>query len=85
MFIAIIFNICVIGIFVIFGYFANKKHQWSFIIGMVLYSLDMLIALAFKDILSVAIHIIALIGIYSGLKAKFNLNEIERKYLDIVQ
>jgi hypothetical protein len=70
MFTAIIFNVFVVGGFVVFRYFANKRHQWSFIVGMVLYALDMLIALAFTDILSVAIHAIALIGIYSGLRAK---------------
>ena len=79
MFSSIIFNIFVAGIFIVFGYFSNKKHQWSFIIGIVLYALDMLIALAFKDFLSIFIHIIALLGIYNGLKAKFKLNEIEKQ------
>ena len=33
---------------------------------MVLYALDMLIDLAFKDFLSVTIHVVALIKIYNG-------------------
>lgn len=83
MFTTIIFNVFVVGGFVVFGYFANKKHQWSFIVGMVLYALDMLIPLVFTDILSVIIHAIALFGMYSGLRAKFKLNEIDKKAMSI--
>ena len=79
MFFSVMFDMLVVGVMVVFGYFANKRHNWSFVIGMVLYALDMLISLAFKDFLSFAIHVIALLGIYNGLNANFKLNEIERR------
>lgn len=41
---------------VFFGVFANKKHQWAFVTGMVLYALDAAIYVLFQDWLGVAFH-----------------------------
>jgi len=74
----------VFGIFIVLGYFANKRHQWSFKMGIVVYFFDMLFAVALEDFLSIAIHVVALIAIYIGLEASIKLNEIEKKRISIV-
>jgi hypothetical protein len=62
-------NGTVAGIFFLFGSFAGKSQKWAFIVGMVLYGLDGLLLLAFKDVLSVGFHAYALYGISRGLSA----------------
>ncbi|MEN2776938.1 hypothetical protein [Acetivibrio clariflavus] len=84
MFIAIAINVFVVGILIVIGYFANKQHKWSFIVGMIVYALDMLVAIVFRDFVSIIVHVVALIGIYNGLKAKIKLDEIEKKSMSIV-
>lgn len=67
--VAFFIDLIIAGIFVLFGYLANKKYRWSFIVGMVLYGLDGLIFILFKDFLSLAFHAYALYCIFKGLKA----------------
>jgi hypothetical protein len=65
----LVINGTVAGVFFLFGSLASKSHKWAFIVGMVLYGLDALILLAFKDVLSVAFHAYALFAISRGLMA----------------
>ena len=58
--IALIFDLIAAGIFMFFGIFARKKHQWSFIVGMVFYGLDSILMLIVQDWLSFGFHIFAL-------------------------
>ena len=70
----LIADIIMSGIFFLFGKMCNKKKNWAFIIGMVLYSFDGLIFLLVKDMLSVAFHVFALYCIYKGFSAKKKLD-----------
>jgi len=65
----LIINGVVAGIFALFGAFATKGQKWAFLTGMVLYSLDGLLLLAAKDLLSVGFHAYALFAISRGLMA----------------
>lgn len=76
--IALYIDLIIAGIFVTFGYFANKKYKRSFIIGMFLYALDGLIFIFFKDYLSLAFHVYALYCISKGLKAIKHLRLMEQ-------
>jgi len=67
--VAIILDIVVAGIFVVFGVFARKGHKWAFVVGMVLYALDGLIFLWVGDYLSIGFHLFVLYGLYRGLRA----------------
>lgn len=67
--IAIVLDLFIAGIFVLFGYFSNKGYKWSFFIGMVLYGIDGLIFIFLKDFLSLAFHGYAIYCIYRGVKA----------------
>ncbi|MCA9957574.1 MAG: hypothetical protein KC443_00985 [Anaerolineales bacterium] len=64
------------GIMALFGILGRKRHQWAFILGMVLYGLDGLIFLLVRDIFSLGFHVLALFWIWKGLQALKKLNAI---------
>ncbi len=66
--IAFAVTLLVAGVFVFFGVFARKRHNWAFIIGMVFYALDSILFLLVGDWLSIGFHVFALYWIYGGLK-----------------
>ena len=68
-------NLVIVGIFALFGYLGRKKKRWVFIIGMILYGLDMVILIWVHAWLSTLFHLLALAGIYRGLTA---IGKIER-------
>ncbi len=71
--VALALDVAAIGLFVLFGYFARKGHAWSFIVGMIVFTLDGLIFAFVGDWLSVGFHLFALYGMYGGLKALYRL------------
>lgn len=71
--IALTLDVAVIGLFVLFGYFARKGHAWSFIVGMIVFTLDGLIFALVGDWLSVGFHLFGLYCMYGGLKALYQL------------
>ena len=66
---ALVMSVAIAGIFGIFGYFASKMQQWSFVIGMVLYGLDAALLLSFRDIPSAGFHALALYFLFRGYAA----------------
>lgn len=77
--IALIMDIMVAGIFVLFGFMARKLQGWAFIVGMVLYGLDGLLFLLAQGWLSIAFHALALYYIYLGLRAHNRLKALEQE------
>jgi hypothetical protein len=71
----LILSIGLSSVFVIFGYFAGKQKRWAFIVGMVLYGLDALILLVFKDWIGVLFHLFFLWSLWGGLQA---LNQLQK-------
>ena len=65
----LVINMCIAGVFVLIGFFGRKGIRWPIIVGMVLYVLDGLLVLVFGDYLAAAFHLLALYGIWTGLKA----------------
>jgi hypothetical protein len=65
---AVTLNIAIAGVFVLFGYLARRR-RWSFIVGMIIYTLDGLIFLIVPDFFSIGFHLLALFGLYNGFKA----------------
>ncbi|MCB0496003.1 MAG: hypothetical protein KDC79_07690 [Cyclobacteriaceae bacterium] len=61
-----VFNVIVIGIFVTFGFYANKFSKSAFIAGMIVYGLDALIFLLVGDWLGLGFHVFALFMIFKG-------------------
>jgi len=64
-------------VFVGFGYLARRRYRWALIMGMVLYALDGLLGLAFQDFLGAGFHLLALFGLYGGLKAFSELRKLD--------
>jgi hypothetical protein len=74
-------SVAAAALFAMFGYFAWKRHSWSFIVGMVLYGLDAALAVV-AGVLSgdwstvgpmVGFHVFVLFWLYMGLKANLEL------------
>ncbi len=74
--VAFIVTLIFAGIFVFFGIFSGKRHNWAFIVGMILYALDGLLFLLVPDWLSIGFHVFALFCIFAGLRANFKLKRL---------
>jgi hypothetical protein len=79
-----LFSLVFDAIFAIFGYFASKGQRWAFVVGMVLYALDGLLMLAFKDWIGFAFHLFFLLGVWNGLQALRKLNALRPQSVDNV-
>lgn len=75
---ALAIDFIIAGIFILFGVFANKRHQWAFIVGMALYALDTIVFILVQDIFSILFHVFALYFIFRGFKASKQLTELEK-------
>lgn len=75
---AFLINATIAGIFALFGVLSRQRSRGAFIIGMVLYALDAFIFVAVGAWLSVAFHAFALFGLWGGLRALGQLNELEK-------
>ena len=64
-----LFSLVFDAIFAIFGFFASKGQRWAFLAGMVLYSLDAILMLAFQEWLGFGFHLFFLLGIWNGLQS----------------
>lgn len=73
---ALVMSLGIAGLFGIFGYFASKMQQWSFLIGMVLYGLDAVLLLSFRDMPSAGFHGLALYFLFRGYAASRNYTSI---------
>ena len=71
-------NLFIAGVFVLFWKFARTGAKWAFLAGMVLYLIDGLILIPFKDFLGVAFHAYALFRIYQGLQGIPALEDLRR-------
>jgi hypothetical protein len=67
--VALVLNLIVAGVFVLFGVFAHKKHSWAFVTGMVLFALDGLIFVLAQDWLGVGFHAFVLFILFRGIQA----------------
>lgn len=70
--VALVFSLTIAAIFALFGYFANKMQQWSFVLGMMLYALDGALLLYFSDYLSAGFHAFVLFYVFRGFSAARN-------------
>jgi len=74
--VAVVLDLLAAAVFVFFGVFANKRHTWSFIVGMALYALDGLIYLIAQEWLGVGFHAFVLFCLFRGFKACRALNAV---------
>lgn len=67
--IALLLDLLAAGTYALFGFFARRGAKWAFLTGMILYAIDAVLLLVFKDWLSVAFHAYALFRIFQGFQA----------------
>jgi hypothetical protein len=74
--VAVVLDLLTAAVLVFFGVFANKRHAWSFIVGMALYAFDGLIYLIAQKWLGVGFHAFVLFCLFRGFKACRELNKL---------
>jgi hypothetical protein len=77
----LVIDLLAAGVFILFGLQAQKRRNWAFLTGMILYALDGLLLIMFKDFLGIGFHLYALYCIYKGMKANEQLEALERGIL----
>lgn len=65
-FLDLVINGFIAGIFVLFWYFGKQGHKWAFIVGMSLYLIDGLLLLLVHAFLDAAFHLWVLYRLYQG-------------------
>jgi hypothetical protein len=74
--IGVVIDAFAIGFFILLGIFANKHHKWAFIVGMIVYAIDGVLALIGQSWLGVGIHVFALWSILIGFKKIQQLRDL---------
>lgn len=76
--IALVLDIFVTALFVLFGVLAGKKMLWAYMVGMVVFALDGLILLPFQDWIGVIAHAVVLFFMGRGYMAGRELMALEQ-------
>ena len=76
--IAMVLDVILAGVFVVFGVLANKKLLWAYILGMAVFVLDGLVSLLVQDLIGVVAHVVVLIFMVPGFMAGRKLVELEQ-------
>lgn len=66
------------GVFIFLGIMGRKRKTWAIIVGIVLYSIDALLTIAFQDYLGFGFHIFAIVMISGSFKAIKDLAALEQ-------
>ena len=77
--VALVFDVLIAGVFALIGWFALKRHLWSFVVGMTLFTLDALILLAFQVWISFVFHALVIYWIFGGYSAGRKLAALEKE------
>ena len=76
--VALVVSLLISAIFIIFGWLANQKMLWAYIVGMVLFGLDGLLSLVAQDWIGVIAHGVVLFFLFRGFMAGRDLVILER-------
>lgn len=76
--VAMVLDLIVTGVFVLFGYLAGKRYLWAYIVGMVVFLFDGLVALLFQDLIGVIAHAVVLFFMFRGFQAGRELLSFEK-------
>lgn len=76
--VALVLDIIVTAVFVLFGVLAGKKLLWAYMIGMIVFGLDGLGSLLFQDFIGVIAHAVVLFFLARGYMAGRELVALEQ-------
>ncbi len=68
-------------LFALFGFFAFKLNRWAFIVGSIIYTIDGLIYLYFREWFAAGFHVIVLYKLFQGYK---EITEYEKQLAKLV-
>lgn len=80
--VALVFDLAACLTFVLFGYFSAKGKNWALVIGMILYALDALLTLLFKDWIGFAFHLFFLWQIWTAYQVLSYWRKLNKKPVD---
>ena len=66
---AVVLDLMVAGLFVLFGWLAVQRKRWAFPVGMTVYAADGLLFVLVQDWFSVGFHAFVLLCIHTGYRA----------------
>lgn len=75
--VGLVLDVLVAGVFVLIGWLAMKRYLWSFIVGLILFTADALILLAFQIWISFVFHALVVFWIFKGYQAGRRLSALE--------
>jgi len=76
--VALVLDIVLTAVFVLFGVLANKKFLWAYILGMAVFVLDGLVSLLVQDLIGVIAHVVVLVFMVPGFMAGRKMLEVEQ-------
>lgn len=76
--VALVVSLLISGVFIIFGWLANQKMLWAYMVGMVLFGLDGLLSLVAQDWIGVIAHGVVLFFLFRGYQAGRDLVSLEK-------
>ena len=76
--VALVLDLIIAGIFVLFGYLSNQKQIWAYLIGAIVFAMDGLLSLLFGDIISVLAHGFVLFFLIRGFMSGREMLELEK-------
>lgn len=83
--VAVVFDLVLVIMFALIGYYSNKRFTVAFIIGIAIYAFDSLLVLALGSFLPAGFHAFALFFIIRGFLACRKLNAFRSVQPAIVQ
>jgi hypothetical protein len=76
--VALVLDLVITGIFVLFGYLSNQKQIWAYLIGMIVFLMDGLLSLLFGEIINVLAHGFVLYFLIRGFMAGREMLALEK-------
>ena len=83
--VAIVLDIFITAMFAAFGYLSNKRYQWAYLTGMIVFLFDSLLSLLILSIIGIIVHCIALFFLIRGYIAGRDLLRLERDLAESAQ
>ena len=77
--VGLVLDLIVSGVFVLFGFLANKKMLWAYVLGMMAFLMDGLVALLVTDFIGVLAHGVVLFFLVKGFLAGRELVNLEKE------
>lgn len=74
-----VLDVLIVGVFVAFGAMAQKKSKLMFMLGLIIYALDLVLCLIFQDWLFVLFHAWVIWQLIRGFKALSTILEFEQQ------